>query len=53
MLKDKNGKGKVVQKPGQRIVGGGRSRQSGNTMKQKISGKSVVKKKSFKAKRKL
>ena len=50
MLKD--GKGKVV-KPGQRIVGGGRSRQSGNTMKQKISGKSVVKKKSFKAKRKL
>ena len=51
MLKD-NGKGKAV-KPGQRIVGGGWSRQSGNTMKQKISGKSVVKKKSFKAKRKL
>ena len=52
MLKDNNCKGKVA-KPGQRIVGGGRSRQSGNTMKQKISGKSVVKKKSFKAKRKL
>ena len=51
MLKD-NGKGKAV-KPGQWMVGGGRSRQSGNTMKQKISGKSVVKKKSFRAKRKL
>ena len=51
MLKD-NGKGKAV-KPEQRIVGGGRSQRSGNTMKQKISGKSVVKKKSFKAKRKL
>ncbi len=51
ILKD-NGKGKVM-KPGQRIIGGGRSRQCGNNMKQKISGKSVVKKKSFKAKRKL
>lgn len=56
-LKDNNGgKGKAVQKPGQRIVGGGggRSRRSGNNnMKQLISRKSVVKKKSFKAKRKL
>ena len=49
MLKG-SGKGKAM-KPGQRIRSGGRSRQSNNNMKQKTSGKSVVKK-SFKAKAK-
>ena len=44
---------KMLKSNGMEVKSRGRFRQSGNNMKQKISEKSVVKKKSFKAKRKL
>jgi hypothetical protein len=49
MMLKSNSKGKV--KPGQRVGSGGRSRQTNNNVKQKTTGKSVVKK-SFKSKSK-